>query len=823
MDMRKGLLILLLGWCMPLVAQEMYQGRVFADRNGNGVFDKGDLPLKAVAVSDGFHVVKTGTDGRFSLPGYDKMRFIYITTPSGYKSEKFYRPAEGTGKAYDFGLVSYRAAAKDGSHRFVQITDSEIFGDQDQSEWIKEQKEYAENEKPAFIMHTGDICYEKGLKAHIGLLNTTNTYCPVYYSVGNHDLVKGKYGEELYESIYGPTYYSFDAGNVHYMVTPMAGGDHWPSYTRAQVARWMQNDLAQVPAGKPVYVFNHDLLTYGNEFIFKGKDGVSVNLNDFHLKAWIYGHWHNNFMRKQGDVYTVSTAAPDKGGIDHSAAVFRVFHVDGKGDFVSEMRYSYANKAISIASVSDSLPFLTADGKIQLSVNAYHSAAPVKEIKYICRADGKKLQAGKAMQQSDWNWGAVIPLKPVKEGQVLTVQAEALLSNGEVITDEKAFVYKSDSRPVVRLGKNWTNLGGDPAHTGVAGTLSPALSPVWMTNVRASVFMSSPLIADGKVFVASVDENLKGEAYIYALEAATGKLLWKYKTRNSIKNTMAIDANRIFAQDAEGYLYAVGIHDGKLNWEKKLPVAGLPVLVDGLVADNGVVYAGAGKGLCALTAAEGKVLWQNTAWSQGEGTTTTGALGNGVLVTGAQWKGLFGTEAATGKKLWQADKDGLRNRGASAAIHGNFMYLISQKSLFILETKTGKIIVRKELPFEVDVTSTPLLTDRMIVFGTSASGLVALDRETLELKWQVNTGDALVYTAPYTRQPAATIETSPVLAGNVIYVGASDGKVYGVNKDSGEIVWQYNAGAPVFGSVAVSGNTLVVADFSGNVCAFAAR
>ena len=30
----------------------------------------------------------------------------------------------------------------------------------------------------------------------------------VFYCIGNHDLVKGKYGEELFESIYGPVYYS---------------------------------------------------------------------------------------------------------------------------------------------------------------------------------------------------------------------------------------------------------------------------------------------------------------------------------------------------------------------------------------------------------------------------------------------------------------------------------------------------------------------------------------------------------------------------------------------------------------------------------------
>lgn len=71
-------------------------------------------------------------------------------------------------------------------------------------------------------------------------MNTENMDCPVFYCIGNHDLVKGKYGEELFESIYGPVYYSFDAGNVHYIVTPMPGGDHAPGYTADDVCRWLK-------------------------------------------------------------------------------------------------------------------------------------------------------------------------------------------------------------------------------------------------------------------------------------------------------------------------------------------------------------------------------------------------------------------------------------------------------------------------------------------------------------------------------------------------------------------------------------------------------
>ena len=70
------------------------------------------------------------------------------------------------------------------------------------------------------------------------------------------------------------------------------------------------------------------------------------------------------------------------------------------------------------------------------------------------------------------------------------------------------------------------------------------------------------------------------------------------------------------------------------------------------------------------------------------------------------------------------------------------------------------------------------------------------------------------------RQPSATIETSAVWAGDIVYVAASDGTVYGINKEDGKVVWKHATGAPMFGSVALSGNALVVSDFGGNVYLF---
>lgn len=807
--------------CLMAVAipsMAAYTGHVYVDKNNNGVFDKGEKTLSGIKVSDGLNVVETAADGSFSLPGHDRERFIFMTTPSGYKTfNKHYHKIENRQAGYDFGLMPYDGGIrKDGSHKYIHITDTEIFNTQNHGDWVNNVRDYAANEQAAFIIHTGDICYEAGLKAHIKLMNTENMNCPVFYCIGNHDLVKGKYGEEVFENYYGPVYYSFDAGSTHYIVTPMPGGDHAPGYTREDVCRWLKNDLAHVKQGTPVVVFNHDLLTYDDTFIY-GSDTESVNLNEHNLKAWVYGHWHINYMKKQGDVYTICTSSLDKGGIDHSTTAFRVMHVNPKGDFTSELRYTYLDKNICIASPAGVISSAT----VPVAVNVYSSVSPVKEVEYTCLADGKPIVKNKKLSPStDWSWNGEMPLNAKYQGKEITLQVKARFNNGETAEAENTFTCRPE--PVTPVfAADWNNLLGNAAHT--ASITVPLKSPLrlaWTNNVGANLYMTSPLIHNSKIYVASVDEDLTGKGHVYALDGKNGTVLWSYPVRNSIKNTIAIDSNLVFAQDAQGYLYAIDTETGKLCWEKQLPVNDLPALIDGLVADKGVVYAGAGKGLCAFDAPTGKQLWKNEDWGQGEGTTSTLTSGNGLLIGSAQWNALYGNDARTGKKLWAASENGLRNRGSSPAMHGALLYLISDKSFFILEAATGKVIVRKPLPYNVDVTSTPLLTDKEIIFGSAQKGLIALDSETLEEKWICPVGNALVYTCPYSRKPSATIETSPVLAGDTVYVAASDGTVYGVNKEDGKIVWRHATGAPVFGSAAISGNALVFADFGGNVYMF---
>ena len=76
---------------------------------------------------------------------------------------------------------------------------------------------------------------------------------------------------------------------------------------------------------------------------------------------------------------------------------------------------------------------------------------------------------------------------------------------------------------------------------------------------------------------------------------------------------------------------------------------------------------------------------------------------------------------------------------------------------------------------------------------------------------------------PLFQHPQAGVETSPVASQGIVYLGASDGYLYAIDQATGIIKDKYNLGAPVFSTIAVSGNRMVVCDFAGNVYCFSSK
>lgn len=756
--MKKAWALLLTGilW-LPAMAQ--FKGKVFVEGTQQG--------MASVRVSDGLNVTRTDAQGNYTLPGHAKQRFVFITTPAGYNvAGHFWQRVDSTGKPHDFALRPVKQTGK-----FLRITDTETWR---YDAWVSDIKEYVQTEGADFLIHTGDICYEKGMAFHADQVNTSTMGLPTYYCIGNHDLVKGPYGEALYESLFGPVFYSFDAGEVHYVVTPMLHGDYKPSYTIDDVSRWLKNDLANADPAKPVIVFSHDLLTYDSLFRYK-----DINLNEHRLKAWIYGHWHINYAKRHGEngVLSVCTAPAADGGIDNSACNFEVFETDRSGLSRIQKKYTYVHRNLVTQQAMQG-------GKRSLSVNAYHAAGTIEGVTVrVFDKQGNQLRSLNLTAVTDWNWRGELPAG----AKDFTLTTEARLQGGEVL-------FRRDTLQGSAL--------------------------LWSTNIKGNIWRSAPLVADGKIFIGTIDDEANGRASISALDAVSGKMLWQFKTRNSIKNVLAYRNGTVTGTDAEGVTYALDAASGRLRWQREGPVESLPAYNAGGIIDGETYYTGAAYFLEAIDLRTGRPRWTNDAWRGGDGTTAVMALQDTLLAVSSNWNALYMHHATTGRLLWKRADGGIRFRSSTPVFAGGKLYVCGINLLHIIDPVTGRTTDSIQVPDGLKTMAAPVVTGELIVVSGAEKGLFAFHRRDLSPAWQFRPGEALFYSAPYSKPSSATIESTPLYHNGRLYAAALDGNVYELDAATGKELRRFSPGSPVFAPLVMEGGRLYVADFAGNVYAF---
>ncbi len=759
-------------------------------------------------------MVKTDEHGFFFLPTCKRDKFIFITTPSGYRCIQFYQPNKGEDYRYNFALVPY---ATDETFSFIHISDTETA---DSSLWVKMLKEYAANQGSAFLIHTGDICYEDGLRMHAELVNSKTMGLPIYYAIGNHDLVVDDYGEQLYESLFGPVYYSFDVGNVHFIVTPMPGGDYKPQYTQEDVYRWLKNDLAQVPKNRPKVVFNHDLLRTKEGFVYRLNEKEVIDLEDYNLKAWVYGHWHNHYYRNYEDseVISICTSPPNKGGIDHSIAAFRDFTVREDGSFSTELIESFVDHQLTIAAPA---PFtqLSAKNSFPVLVNAFNTTAPTKSVSI--QIEG--MEPSPLKQVSDWSWLVGVPYPPEwKEKDSLHLKVTGEFSDGTLVEEERYFQV-FDFIPTSTQEK-WPNFLMNAQHAPqVSQNFSAPLKLNWIAYTGSNIYHCSPVVADGKVFITSIDEGDSRNNFVYAFDCQTGASLWHSPTRSPVKHTLAYDDGIVVATDLTGQVYAFDAETGKLVWEYDLQMDIRPTYVGGVTIHNGIAYTGDAKYFSALRVADGQLLWQSDQWPQNMGGPATPAYGEGVIVASSNWCHLYAFDAETGESLWSNDRDGLRFRNAPPVYAEGHFYTTSKNSIFKIAPRTGEILYSKETPYNLNSSSAPALTDKLLIVGTVDAGLRAFDRNTFEEIWHFNPRPSLTVSGPYAEARVKMIAASPVISGGKVYVGGLDGYFCVLDAQTGKTEWETELGAPIFSTVAIADGQIFISDYGGNIYSFSGK
>lgn len=643
-------------------------------------------PVANVSVTDGRHVVKTNENGEFRLSGWIKSHFVTITVPSGYKTEEFYKAVSRKTGSYDFTLEKSELTAQE-NHCFIQISDTEI-GKDGTGEWLEALKETVKENNPAFLIHTGDICYEDGLRQHIKDMNTDTMGCTVKYIIGNHDYIKGLYGEKLFESIYGPVWYSFDVGKIHYVITPFQkGADYMSGYSANDRWRWLKNDLENVSDDMKVVIFNHDAPSNNYVLSFDMKE---FDLKEHNLVAWVFGHYHYNYTYETDGILNISAPRPDCGGIDSSPAGTRIIKMNAEG---------------------------------------------------------------------------------------------------VVSTDTVYYDLNESTEPQNAL---------------------------WSTQLSGNVLYCDTVLDGDFIYTATSDDDYPRECGVYCIDKENGNTVWFCKTKNSVKNNIKIQDEKLVAVDAEGNIYCLNKENGTLLWEKKLNLGNSLGTSSGLCIDNGIIYAGTSRVITALNLENGEKKWE-TVRDKGENSPAEFVVINGKLIVNSHWDALAALNLSNGKELWSNDDGDIRFRSSTPARIDDSRLLVADScAIMIVNTDNGEIINKKTMEdYNFSSSGQPAIRDGIAYIPTANKGIVAFNIDSQEIVWSFETEESILFTAPYVGEDSKTVESSISIYGDSLVFGANDGNIYFVNIKDGTLTQKYFAGSAVLGAPQVSDEKIYAGAFNG--------
>lgn len=298
-------------------------GSVYHDKNGNGLRDAHERGLRDVAVSNGVEVTLTANDGSWKLPATDDCIF-FVIQPAGWSVPfaeqghlpKFYynhKPAgspklkfEGvapTGdlpETIDFPLTKNR----DGDPFTMICLGDPQPRDQSEVDYLSHDiyEELLDVEGASMGVALGDLVFDgldlfPGIIEQGGLLNL-----PMYHVIGNHDInydaPTPQQANETYERHFGPAYYAFNRGKVHFIVMNNVMWDPAERKYHGEFGpdqlKFVENDLKTVDKDSLIVPMMHIAL-WGTDDADKLLELLAPFEHSFSLSAHTH-YQRNDFM-----------------------------------------------------------------------------------------------------------------------------------------------------------------------------------------------------------------------------------------------------------------------------------------------------------------------------------------------------------------------------------------------------------------------------------------------------------------------------------------------------------------------------------------------
>ncbi|MFW2830043.1 PQQ-binding-like beta-propeller repeat protein [Sphingomonas sp. ID0503] len=304
-------------------------------------------------------------------------------------------------------------------------------------------------------------------------------------------------------------------------------------------------------------------------------------------------------------------------------------------------------------------------------------------------------------------------------------------------------------------------------------------STVWETQLadgktkdNPSLFGGGVAYEDGKVFATN------GVGQVAALEASTGKVLWKVRPAGPLRGAPTLAFGNVFVVTQDNQLFALSAADGSQVWNAS--AAGATAGVFGVAAPaagQGTIVAGFSSGeLNAYRYENGRSLWQDSL-SRTSISTAVAALAdvdadpvidNGVVYAVGQGGRMVALELTTGQRQWEINLAGIR----TPWVAGDWLFVITDDArLMCIARATGKVRWISILPRWDNEKkkkgyigwTAPVLAGGRLILASSDGRMANIDPETGSIQNEVKV--------------KGSVSLSPVVANDTLFILTDDGRL----------------------------------------------
>ncbi len=369
--------------------------------------------------------------------------------------------------------------------------------------------------------------------------------------------------------------------------------------------------------------------------------------------------------------------------------------------------------------------------------------------------------------------------------QMQRIQAEQnpILQN----KSEQKTATTTQSPRDTELNGSWLHMRGDFALTGIANcSLVPPFSLCWKKNF-AKAFLSSPVIADGILYVATRSGK------IIAIHLTDGSVLWKKTPGGEIEAGLSIADNVLLAGDMDGNLFAMQRENGNAIWSFKTgnKIAGAPTV------SNGTVFVGSHDNkLYALDLLSGEKRWD---YETGSFVNGSAAIGNNKIIIGGCDRNLHILDT-TGKLLHKIDIGSYI--AASPALSSDSAYIGQYEGSFCKIDSTSAATLWRHKGTEAFFSSAAI-TEHAVLAGSRDDCAYAFAPQTGNILWQINMED--------------DVDASPVWWNGFALFASRSGRVCLINIADGTVLWTTGLGSSISATPAVITSRIAIATEDGDI------